>query len=103
MNEFILCAANYYNDGKEYIHNPVNIKIGYIICGRRHHNCIQTFAQIYGFPYSKEANIIQQTEIEGFLTSKNRFLNREEAYRVAFAAAQCDKKDNVRLYSEDLY
>jgi hypothetical protein len=99
----IICAANYYNDGKEYVHNPVNIKIGYIICGRRHHNCNQTFAQIYGFPYSKEANLIQQTEIEGFLTTDNRFVDRKEGYQIALDARQIVKKDIPKLYSEDLY
>lgn len=38
--EYILCAAIWYDDGKEYPHQPVNIKEGYVWCGRRHHNII---------------------------------------------------------------
>jgi hypothetical protein len=53
MQEKIICAANYYNDGKVRTHSPNNIRIGFITCGRRHHNRIITFTQIVGFPYSK--------------------------------------------------
>lgn len=40
--EFIICAAIWYNDGKEHIHQPKNIKKGFVICGRSHHNCYAT-------------------------------------------------------------
>ncbi len=42
MKEYILSAANYYNDGKKHEHQPNNIEIGFVVCGRRHHNCIGT-------------------------------------------------------------
>jgi len=104
--EYILCAANYYNDGVEYTHNPINIEIGFITCGQRHHNCIQTFVQIVGFPYSPEAMKIHQTEIQGFLTNTNRFVDRKEAQQIAIKADQLinlEEIRGVRLYSEDLY
>lgn len=105
--EKILCAANYYNDGIEHKHSPFNISIGFITCGRRHHNCISTFAQIVGFPYSAEAQKLHSTEVQGFLTDMNRFVDRKEALIIAENANQIfhniklDKE--IGLTSEDLY
>lgn len=39
LEERILCAAVHYDDGKEYVHQPINITSGYVVCGHRHHNC----------------------------------------------------------------
>jgi len=104
--EYIICAANYYNDGIEHVHKPKNITTGFVVCGHRHHNCINTFAQIVGFPYSKESLILESSEIEGFLTNTNRFVDRFEGYKIAFEAGQLDDKNiqkEGKLYSEDLY
>jgi len=107
MKEFILCAANYYNDGKEHPHEPENVDIGFIVCGRRHHNCIIMFARIVGFPYSDHK--LRMTEEQGFLTNTNRFVGRHEAYDIAFKADQIigpnkGRPDNhIGLTSEDLY
>src|SRR6478735_5768362 len=107
--EYIICSANYYNDNKVHVHNPVNIEIGFVVCGRRHHNCINIFSMIVGFPYSEEAHKIKNTEIEGFLTNTNRFVDRIEAYDIAFKADQIIipnkgySENNIRLYSEDIY
>lgn len=86
--EYILCAANHYNDGQLHVHQPINIEIGFAVCGRRHHNCITTFAQIVGFPYTQLGHQIHNTEIQGFLTNTNRFVTRKEAYQIAFEANQ---------------
>ena len=102
IEEYIICAANHYDDGKTRTFNPKNIESGFVVCGRRHHNCIQTFAQIVGFPYSDEANKSHNTEVQGFLTSKDRFVGREEAAQIAFEAGQI-KQHKITLYSEDLY
>lgn len=64
--EYILCAANRYDDGIIRDHNPKGVRTGFITCGRRHHNCIGTFAHIVGFPYSKESLKIMNTEVQGF-------------------------------------
>lgn len=107
--EYILCAANYYDDKQEYTFKPKNIKTGFVICGRRHHNCIEIFAKMVGFPYSKEANELRQTEIQGFLTNTDRFVDRKEAYSIAFNADQIKgpnkgySKNSIGLTSEDLY
>lgn len=37
MKEYIICAANHYDDGKKHPHTPKNIEQGFVICGRRHH------------------------------------------------------------------
>lgn len=100
--EYILCAANYYDDGSVQVHKPTNITTGFITCGQRHHNCISTFAQIVGFPYTKKGLKIMRTEIEGFLTSRNRFVDRKEGGEIAFKAGQT-KILIDKLYSEDLY
>jgi hypothetical protein len=100
--EYILCAANYYNDGKIQVFKPRNIDTGYVVCGHRHHNCIQMFAQIVGFPYSEESHKLHNTEVQGFLTNLNRFVDREEAAKIAFNAKQIDS-EKTQLFSEDLY
>lgn len=106
MEERILCAANYYNDGSNEVHSPKNITEGFIICGHRHHNCISTFAKMYGFPYSEETLKIKQTEIQGFLTNTNRFVTRLEALEIAKNTNQILEgcgKSRLGLFSEDLY
>lgn len=109
IKEYILCAANRYDDGQTHVHQPINVNRGFVICGRRHHNCITVFAQIVGFPYSSEAHIIRQTEVQGFLTNTNRFVTRKEAYKIAFEADQIVgpnkgyPENSIGLTSEDLY
>lgn len=109
MKEYILCAANHYNDGRTRIHAPMNITQGFVVCGRRHHNCIETFSMIVGFPYTEEGHKVHQTEIQGFLTNTNRFVDRKEAYTIAFYADQIkspnkgQSKNSIGLTSEDLY
>ena len=105
--EYILCAANKYDDGKKHLYTPTNVQRGFVICGMRHHNCIDIFAMIVGFPYNEEAARIKRTEIQGFLTNANRFVDRKEALKIATEAKQLlheIKLDpNVGLTSEDLW
>ena len=104
--EFIVCSANYYVDGLTHPHQPINISHGFVVCGLRHHNCINTFAQIYGFPYSEETLKIKRTEEQGFLTNTNKFVNREYALEIAIKANQLKDGNNhnlKKLHSEDLW
>lgn len=39
----------------------------------------------------------------GFMTNQNRFVNRKEAYKIAYFNCQCCYDDREELYSEDLY
>ena len=98
-DEYIICAAILFHDGEKHDHQPKNIDSGFVICGRRHHNCIMTNYLLGG---SKMKNT------EGFLTNKDRFIGRKEAGEIAFNANQIDTplSDNgkrVILLSEDLY
>ncbi|MHB8871643.1 MAG: hypothetical protein ACYC5G_04275 [Candidatus Doudnabacteria bacterium] len=97
--QYILCAAIYYNDGKKREHQPKNIETGIVVCGRRHHNCIMTAIE-----FGKSAK--QYPTEEGFITSKDKFVNREVALEIAKRANQILDLSKVRgnvLYSEDLY
>jgi hypothetical protein len=91
----IICAAIYFNDKKVYVHQPKNIKEGFVICGRRHHNCFTTYSMM-----SKAK--IDGRNIQGFLTSDDNFVTREEAMLIAFEAGQIPEK-KLRLLSEDIY
>ena len=104
--EWILCAANHYDDGQVNIYTCVNIKTGFVICGRRHHNCISTFAKMVGFPYDKNGLALMRTEEQGFITNTNRWVNRLEALEIARLAGQIttgEGNPRIGLFSEDLY
>lgn len=105
--EYILCAANHYNDGEKHHFQPRNIESGFVICGRRHHNCISTFALMVGFPYDEKGLELMRTEEQGFLTNMDRFVDRLEALEIAKNANQLlpDERINehVGLFSENLY
>lgn len=117
--EFILCAAIWYNDGGKYEAQPKNIESGFVVCGRRHHNCYQTVAVIAGLD---EAIKLKITNIEnrmtkedyrnsqGFITSLDRYVNRAEGYKIAkennqiqFGATATENGENSILISENLY
>jgi hypothetical protein len=99
-NEYIICSAIHFDDGKEYIHQPKNIKNGFVICGHRHHNCFMTIKILR----EKRIDFQEAKETQGFLTNKNIFLTREEAMEIAKSNGQisADLK-NKELFSEDLY
>lgn len=87
-DEFILCAAIKIHDD--------------IICWYRHSDCIDT-AQEY-----VQQGITRDNCICGFLTSKNRFVTRNEAFIIAKKMNQIwhklhDGVDENILVSEDLY
>jgi len=66
QKEFILCAAINYN--------------GTIICGHRHGDCYEVLEKLLG----KESwNNLPDRDHEGFLTSLNRYVGREEAWIIA--------------------
>ena len=96
--EYILCAAIWFDDGKEYRLQPYNVTSGIVFCGWRH-GCI--FAQIGGTVSDRHELGIFEKE-QGFLTSHNRFVGRKEAAEIAFREGQVDKL-LPRLFSEDLY
>jgi hypothetical protein len=98
MTEYIICSAIWFNDSKvDYLHQPKNVNEGFVICGRRHHNCFLTRGFIKGVELKDYKEIVQ-----GFLTNTDRFVDRKEAGKIAFDANQI-KQQTERLFSEDLY
>jgi hypothetical protein len=92
---YILCAAIWFKDNKKYEHQPKNIESGKVVCGRRHHNCFITVFSFLGEKFKCE-------HVQGFLTSDDRFVTRQEAAEIAFISGQISEKKNG-LISEDLY
>lgn len=89
MKEICICAA-------------VKVHDGFIVRGHRHNDCLHN---LFGRPKYKNYKRIGYEE--GFVTSKNRFVGREEGRRLQDAAGiKSADKDGYRedtLYSEDLY
>lgn len=99
LPEHILCSAIWYNDGIARAHQPVNIESGIVACGLRHCNCFQILVTI--FPDRSYL----KTCVQGFLTSKGRFVDRREAWMIALASGQVDPEpwEGSQLFSENLW
>jgi hypothetical protein len=103
--EYILCAAIWYKElpleNEEPLRlrgfSPYNVDKGVVMCGWRHPNCIYQMVGITGLSDHEAGESVQ-----GFLTNKNRFVDRIEGAEIAYAAGQTDELKK-RLYSEDLY
>jgi hypothetical protein len=107
MKEYILCAAVWYKEipiKKEIPFestNPINCLTGLVFSGHRHGQCIYTKCAITGLRDAESGE-----NEEGFLTSKNRFVSREEALVIALRENQVINITEIRgnrLFSEDLY
>jgi len=66
QKEFILCASIDYN--------------GIIISGHRHGDCYETLKALVG---EIDESKLPTRDKQGFLTSNNRYVNREEAWVIA--------------------
>ncbi len=100
MTEKIICAAIHFDDEKEHVHQPKNILRGFVIGGRRHHNC-------YGTIFAIKEGLKMLKHTQGFLTNMDRFVDRREAFVIAKREGQLlvdytDDGENI-LFSEDLY
>lgn len=103
MEELISCAAIHYNwDIDKLIHLPKNIDSWIVICWFRHSNCFEILWSIIKWKKINYNNLVQW-----FITNKNRFLNREEAFLLATKSNQIIKKNysdiKKELFSEDIY
>lgn len=98
--EQIICSAIYFNDNEKHEYQPINIDIGFVVCGFRHHNIFMTM-----YILDPEMKYIQLDEVQGFLTNKNRFVDREEGMIIAKKQNQLpfESYHPTRLFSEDLY
>lgn len=91
--EYILCAAFNY-DGK-------------IISGYRHSDCNDLLEMFLGKDYHTKYTPEEYRQRQGFLTSKKRFVDRAEGYRIAKDCNQLwlepVKGEDEHLISENLY
>jgi hypothetical protein len=96
--EYVICAAIHFMDGIIHEHQPKNVSNGFVVSGRRHHNCFFIAHVCLADSYSE----VKGDAIQGFLTSKNIFLDRKDAGALAFKVGQI-KTPTDCLFSEDLY
>lgn len=105
--EYILCAATWYKEipVKKEIDfqstNPKNCPTGLVFSGHRHGQCIYTKCAITGLRDCESGENVQ-----GFLTNKNRFVDRIEALEIARNAGQLKEGERISssgLHSENLY
>jgi len=105
VKEEILCAAIWYKDIpiKKEVPNsvllPVNCDKGLVFCGYRHNHCMYTMVAVTGLR-SVETEVGEY--VQGFLTNKNRFVDREEGAKIHQSNGHKTDFEN-RLFSEDLY
>lgn len=97
--ENILCAAIWYKEvSPRATHRPINTPGGLVLCGYRHGDII---SQV--LPLTGERQFILGEHIQGFLTNKNRFVDREEGALIFIDGGGKLKYSETKLYSEDLY
>jgi hypothetical protein len=96
--ERILCAAIWYKDYPAPFHNVKNINNkGLVLCGYRHGYIIGQCISLLN-----KSQYQMGEHVQGFLTSDNRFLNRQEALELHLKnGGKSEFSDE--LYSEDLY
>ena len=93
--EELICAAIYWNDGNRHVHQPFNIRLGIVVCGWRHHNILPILT-LLGKSGDKPC-------IHGFMTTKGRFVDKDEAKRIAAVYGVVPHTGGTTLTSEDLY
>ena len=99
-DEKILCAAVWFQDIelKENIaaerRLPINCNKGLVFCGYRHYQCLYNMVAVTG-------NYEVGEHIQGFLTDRNRFVDRQEGGEIHRRNGHATKLSD--LFSEDLY
>ncbi len=102
--EKILCAAIWYKDQLKPVHTVTNCETGVVLCGHRHAHIIHQHVSLLGKSAFEMGEYVQ-----GFLTNRNRFVDRKEAYKIAFENNQIIgpnkgySENAIGLTSEDLY
>ena len=92
-NEFIICAAILVNETNK------------IFYGHRHDQCHNALNSELSWTLNRQ-QIAKIKKTQGFVTSKNRFVDRKEALVIARTNDQVLDYQEIRgeeLYSEDLY
>lgn len=108
MGERILCAAIWVDTGeadpprRTYAYP----KTGIMFCGWRHCDCFVPLTAWASRLSPEERARIGEAQFaglhQGFLTSRGRYVDREEGMTIAKAAGQTDST-KTDLFSEDLY
>lgn len=96
--EQILCAAIWLKDVERASNRPINTPGGIVFCGYRHGHCISQINAITGKKLFELGEHVQ-----GFLTNKNRFVDREEGGKIFMENGGKLKFSSRDLFSEDLY
>jgi predicted methyltransferase len=95
----IYCAAIWYKDLPDGKYCPTNIGKGVVIEGHRHPDIIRTVLNLTGKRQAECGEYVQ-----GFVTTEDQFVTRQEAMKIARAANQIISDTNLsELYSEDIY
>lgn len=102
--EFIVCSAVHYDNGVKN-KTVLNVESGVIVCGRRHSDCYDIIEGLIG---DIDMSKIPARDKQGFLTSKNRYVSRAEAFKIAKENNQIthkmfDNDETGSLNSEDLW
>lgn len=106
LEEYILCSAIWYKEIplKKVINGvlPLNCDKGLVVTGHRHGQCMWTMGSLTGLRSVTNAPDGVGDYEQGFLTSRNRFVDREEAAKIAFERGQIPEPKKT-LYSEDVW
>ncbi len=102
--ERILCAAIYYHDLETPMYTCKNTGTGVVLCGHRHAHIIHQLKALTG--KNTTTNSVGNYT-QGFLTNKNRFVDRKEALAIAKEQNQIIHRipldSGIGLTSEDIY
>jgi hypothetical protein len=74
---------------------------GYIVRGHRHNDCAKT-----AWGCQPRLDLLRGNDAQGFMTTANRFVTRDEGLRLQLAAGIASARPSgyqQELYSEDLY
>ena len=110
QKEHIICAAVHFHTNKQHEEQPTNIESGLVVAGRRHSDCYMTVINLVGADFLSDFSERDEAQVQGFITSTNRFVDRSEAWQIAEANNQIiygyeasnDGDDSI-LISENLY
>lgn len=102
--EYIMCAAIWYKDFEQPTHSPYNVDCGVVLCGHRHGFIIGQMHSITGLRTVTNGEKAVGDYVQGFLTTKNRFLNRKESLELVKENGQLTEPlIGGELTSEDLW
>lgn len=116
--ERIVCAANKYGDiviagvrhGCDVMYNSLKTTMIYTAIKKQVQSCSYATNELETIITDSELpEFVRNSEVQGFLTSKYRFVNRHEAWVIAISQNQIvrrcggDDSKGGKLYSENLY